>query len=116
MRRVRDPEQGSVTAELAVALPAVALLLVALLLVGAVSSARLRCADAARAGARAAALGEVDTEVARVARHIAGDDAAVSVRRDGEWATVVVALGVGGGALGMGPMRAEESATAWVEP
>ncbi len=115
-RWVREPERGSVTAELAVALPAVALLLVLLLLVGSASSARLRCADAARAGARAAALGEPDSEVSRVARHLAGDDAAVAVRRDGDWVTVVVSLAVAGGALGLGSLQAEGSATAWVEP
>ncbi|WP_456847646.1 TadE/TadG family type IV pilus assembly protein, partial [Cellulomonas sp. P5_C6] len=51
-------DRGSVTAELAVGLPAVALLLVAVLTVGAAAVAQTRCTDGARAGARAAALGE----------------------------------------------------------
>ncbi|GIH70254.1 hypothetical protein Mth01_25070 [Sphaerimonospora thailandensis] len=63
-RKVRDVlragprERGSVTAETAVALPALVLVLAAVLWAVTVVDARLRCVDAARAGARAAARGE----------------------------------------------------------
>ena len=43
-------DRGSVTAELAVGLPAVVLLLVALLTVASAAIAQTRCTDAARAG------------------------------------------------------------------
>ncbi|MDP9241529.1 MAG: pilus assembly protein, partial [Actinomycetota bacterium] len=55
---MRRSDGGSVTAELATALPVLVFLLaVALGAVGAVT-AQLRCVDAAREGARAAARGE----------------------------------------------------------
>ena len=46
---------GSVTAELALALPSVVLLLAVVLAAGDVVAGQIRCVDAARAGARAAA-------------------------------------------------------------
>ncbi|MGN8244849.1 TadE family type IV pilus minor pilin [Cellulomonas soli] len=89
-------DRGSVTAELAVALPAVAVLL--LVVLGAVHavSVRWECADGARAGARSAALGESDAVVVQTARRAAGGSAAVDVVRDGEWVTVTVARGATG--------------------
>lgn len=51
-------ESGSVTAETAVALPALVLVLAAALWAVTVAGGHLRCVDAARAGARAAARGE----------------------------------------------------------
>lgn len=57
-RRLRGGDRGSVTAELAVGLPALMLLLfVGLTAVSAVTT-KLRCVDAAREAARAAARGE----------------------------------------------------------
>ncbi|WP_406091536.1 TadE family type IV pilus minor pilin [Kitasatospora purpeofusca] len=73
----RRGDAGFVTAETAVALPA--LVLLAALLVWAVlaAAAQLRCVDAARVGARAAARGEADA--AGVARAAAPPGAAVLV-------------------------------------
>ena len=48
---------GTVTAELAVALPGVVLLAVALLVAGQAAIGEVRCTDAARAGARAGGPG-----------------------------------------------------------
>lgn len=109
-------DRGSVTAELAVALPAVLLVLVAVLVLTTAAVTQLRCADAARAGARAAAIGE-DTEGVRatVAR-VAGPGADVTVAREGEWVTVAVSAAVAGEGLRAGPLVARARAVAWVEP
>ena len=56
-------EAGTVTAELAVALPAVVLLAVLLALTGQAVIAQVRCTDAARAAARLAARGEATPAV-----------------------------------------------------
>ncbi|WP_159623374.1 TadE family type IV pilus minor pilin [Ruania rhizosphaerae] len=101
MTGVRAPhDRGSVTAELAILLPAVVLMLVAVLTAAAAGVAQVRCADAARAGARAAALGESTGQVVAVAEHVAGADVEVGVSRDGEWVTVGVRTGLPLGPLG----------------
>lgn len=86
----RRADAGAVTAELAVALPAVVLVLALLLVVGGAVAGGLRCTDAARVGARLAALGEDEVTVAAAARRVAGGSADVDVRRDGPWVEVVV--------------------------
>ena len=86
-------DRGSATAELAVGLPVVVVLLVAVLAVAAAGVTQMACADAARAGARAAALGEDDAAVrATVARVRQGAD--VRVTRSDGWVTVVVTDGI----------------------
>lgn len=73
-------DRGSVTAEMATALPVlVVLLAVALSAVGAVT-AQLRCVDAAREGARAAARGETTARVIALAGRVAPAGARVEVR------------------------------------
>ena len=109
-------DRGSVTAELAVGLPAVVLLLVALLTIASSAIAQTRCTDAARAGARAAALGEPDGAVAATARRLAGEHASVAVARAGEWVTVEVSAAVASGSWGSSPLRAGATAVAQVEP
>lgn len=103
-------EEGSVTTELAVALPAVVLVLLLVLGLGAASAAQMRVADAARAGARVAALGDDDGAVRSVARRLAGNGAHVSVERDAPWVTVSVEAPA---VLGL---DVSASATAWAEP
>lgn len=112
----RDTERGAVTAELAVALPAVVLVLVAVLTLVAASVAQMRAVDAARAGARAVAIGEEDTAVARVVARVGGDDADLSIDRDRDWVRVTVTKPVVTGWTAEGPLRARGTATAWVEP
>ena len=109
-------DRGSVTAELAVGLPAVVLLLAALLTVASTAIAQTRCTDAARAGARSAALGEPDVAVATTARRLAGPEASVAVSRSDEWVTVEVSSPVGSGSWGGSPLRARATAVARVEP
>lgn len=109
-------ERGSVTAELAVGLPAVVIVLVAVLVLAASALTQLRCADAARAGARAAAIGEDTSEVRATATRVAGSGAQVAVGREGEWVTVSVSAAVTGTSLRAGPLVARASAVARVEP
>jgi Flp pilus assembly protein TadG len=112
----RRRERGTVTAELALALPAVVGVLVALLLLSSAATTQLRAADAARAGARAAALGEETTAVTQVAQRLAGAAAGVQVERDGAWVTVTVRRDVALGPMGAGGLTASARATARVEP
>ena len=92
------------------ALPAVVVVLLLVLGVGAASNAQLRVADAARTGARVAALGESDDAVRAVAGRIAGPGADVLVVREPPWVTVSV--------RGTAVARVEvgASSTAWLEP
>ncbi|GIG22147.1 hypothetical protein Cch01nite_28710 [Cellulomonas chitinilytica] len=115
LRNVPEGDRGSVTAELAVGLPAVALVLVMVLVVASAAVAQTRCADGARTGARAAALGEDDAAVAASARRVAGDGARVVVTRDDGWVTVDVEAAVGFGGR-FGPMRVRADAVGRAEP
>ncbi len=113
-----DPpaDQGSVTVELALALPAVVGLLVAVLLLASAATSQLRCADAARAGARAAALGEDRGVVTAIAQRVAGPGATVRVQEGDPWVTVTVRRPLTAGPLAGGGLTAEGRATARVEP
>jgi len=108
-------DRGSVTAELAVGLPAVVLLLLAVLGVSAAGVVQQRCAEAARTAARLAALGEDDAAVVSGARRVAGDAADVAVAHDDGWVTVTVSARLPVAGLGeVVTLRA--GATAWHEP
>lgn len=89
-------DQGAVTAEFAVSLPAVVLLLAFLMAAGAAGLTQLRLEEAARAGARALARGEADGEVQEVVRRIGGDQARIQLGSDGEWLTVTASAKAGG--------------------
>jgi len=107
-------ERGSVTAELAVALPVVVVLLLGVLALTVTSVARLQVADAARSAARSAALGEPDAVVRASAVRVGGPGVSVRVSRAGEWVDVTVSRSVGGGPFA--PFVVDGTATAWVEP
>ena len=112
-RSASSRDGGYVTAEAALAVPALVLLLGMLLWgLGAVT-VQLRCADAARAGARAAARGEEAAAVAEVAGAAAPGGAAVRIERDGELYRVRVTART----LGFGPLalRVGGEAAAHVE-
>jgi len=109
-------DRGAVTAELAVGLVAVAAVLLAVLATGAATLTRLTCLDAARTGARSAALGEADGDVVAAAHRVLGARGGdVDVARDDGWVTVTVSApftawpGVDG-------LRARASVTARAEP
>jgi Flp pilus assembly protein TadG len=74
-------DEGTVTVELALALPSVILLIALLAGVGSAAVGQLSLADAARAGARVAALGHGDAEVAAVASRAARVPVDVRVSR-----------------------------------
>lgn len=116
MARPGAGDRGAVTAELAVALPAVVLVLAALLITGSAAATQLRCADAARAGARVAALGEGDAQVVDVARRVGGAAVRAAVQRTDPWVEVVVSSPTAGGWFTGGRLTVSASATAWLEP
>jgi len=112
---VRGSDRGSVTAELAVALPTVVVLLIAVLVVTASGATQLRCADAARAAARAAAAGEDDGRLRQIVTTVAGNEASLTTSADDPWVRVTVTAPVRGFAWA-GPLEASANAVAWVEP
>jgi hypothetical protein len=79
-----------VTAEFAVALPAIVAVLAVALSAVAAAMAEVRCVDAARAGARAAARGETPAAALAAARGAAPAGATVVVRRQGSEVVVQV--------------------------
>ncbi|MEU8268783.1 TadE family type IV pilus minor pilin [Sphaerisporangium sp. NPDC049002] len=85
---------GSVTAEMAVALPSLVLVLGAALWAIAAVTAQLECVDAARAGARAAARGESLEAVRQAAARAAPEGAIVSVTRDSALSRVTISTSV----------------------
>jgi hypothetical protein len=105
-----------VTAEFAVLLPVVALLVGVVVALAAAAGTQLRCEDAARAGARAAALGQADSDVADVARRVGGAGVRVAVGRDGDWVVVTVTGSVGPSLPAVGGLVVQGSATARAEP
>ena len=92
-RRSGSRQRGMVTAEFAVVLPAVVLVLA--LSVGALGLAldQIRCVDAARSGARAAARGDSSEAVILVASRVAPADALISVETTGDVVRVSVVSG-----------------------
>jgi Flp pilus assembly protein TadG len=79
-----------VTAETAVVLPVLLVVLVAAVWVIACVAAELRCVDAARVGARAAARGDGAASVSTATAAVAPAGAEVRVLRTGDQVTVVV--------------------------
>ncbi|MFD2026925.1 TadE family type IV pilus minor pilin [Promicromonospora aerolata] len=111
----RESERGTVTAELAIGLPVVVLVLVAVLTLAAASTAQMRAMDAARAGARAVAIGEQEGGVNAAVARVGGPEAELQLVHEGRWVRVTVTRPVAGGWLS-GPLRATGTAAAWVEP
>lgn len=84
----RGGDAGFATAETAVALPALVLLAAMLIWAVLAAAAQIRCVDAARVGARAAARGEADP--AALARSAAPPGADVRVAVDADTVRVTV--------------------------
>jgi Flp pilus assembly protein TadG len=106
------------TAETAVVLPVLLIVLAAGVWVLASVAGQLRCVDAARVGARAAARGDAADAVTTVTARVAPAGAQVRVVRSGDEVTVEVAAEVRpfGAALSRLPgTRVHAAATALVE-
>ncbi|TFV64107.1 pilus assembly protein TadE [Geodermatophilus sp. DF01-2] len=99
-----------VTAETAVVLPVLLLVLAGAVAAVTVVGAQLRCVDAAREGARAAARGEDTAVVTAVAARAAPARAVTTVAADGATVTVTVVAEVA--PLGPVPLRVPVSASA----
>ncbi len=109
-RREADHESGMVTAETAVVLPVLVLVLLCAVAAVSVVGAQLRCVDAAREGARAAARGETAAVVTELAGRVAPDGAVTTLRTAGD--RVRVTVGVEVSPLGPVPLRTRVSAEA----
>jgi hypothetical protein len=92
--RHRRRDDGMVTAELAVALPALVLVMVAALYGVALVTAQLRCVDAAAVGARLAARGESAQLVRAAALGGAPESARLEIARSATVVTATVAVRV----------------------
>lgn len=110
----RGGQRGTVSAEFAIALPAVVLVLAFCLAVLVGGMTQLRATDAARAGARAAALGADVATVRAVAAELAGPGSEVAVRW-GPLVQVEVSVPVPG-LMEWGGVRVHAEAVALPEP
>ncbi|MZD08403.1 hypothetical protein GTW43_25480 [Streptomyces sp. SID5785] len=111
-RFARGPDRGFVTAEAAVVLPVLVGFTLALVWALLAVSGQIRCVDAARAGARAAARQEPADAAQDAARQAAPSGARVDVSREGDLVRVTVsARSVGPGPLSV-DLRAEAVAAA----
>jgi Flp pilus assembly protein TadG len=99
-----------VTAETAVVLPVLLLVLAGAVAAVTVVGAQLRCVDAAREGARAAARGESVAAVSELTGRAAPDGAITTVTPDGGEVRVTVAARIA--PLGPVPLRITVSAVA----
>ena len=99
-----------VTAETAVVLPVLLLVLAGAVAAVTVVGAQLRCVDAAREGARAAARGEDVAAVTALVERAAPEGAVTTVSVVADEVHVTVAAEIA--ALGPGPLRVEVSAEA----
>lgn len=112
-RRMGRRDRGSVTAELAVGLPALVMLLLAgMTAVGAVTT-KLQCVDAAREAALAASRGEPGTPAGA---RLAPDGAEVSVRTEGDTVVATVRAPVPVLTGRLPGLRVEATTVAAVEP
>ncbi|MEU0302392.1 TadE family type IV pilus minor pilin [Streptomyces sp. NPDC006175] len=102
LRKGPSDDRGTVTAEAAMALPVLVAFVLALLWALVAASDQIRCVDAARAGARAAARSEPEDSVRSAAQEAAPGRARVAVERTGGlWRVRVEAPTPGPGPLGL---------------
>ncbi|MFH8758764.1 TadE family type IV pilus minor pilin [Streptomyces atroolivaceus] len=110
--RDRGGDRGVVTAEAAMVLPVLVTFVLALVWALVAASDQIRCVDAARAGARAAARSEPEVAVRSAARAAAPGGARIAVERAGGlWRVRVEAPTPGPGSLSL-TLSAEAVASA----
>ncbi|MFF9647413.1 TadE family type IV pilus minor pilin [Streptomyces sp. NPDC014622] len=108
----RNEDRGAVTAEAAMAIPVLVVFALSLVWALMAAAAQIRCVDAARAGARAAARSEPEAQALEAARMAAPGGAEVSMERTGElWRVRVAAPTPGLGPLAL-TLHAEAAALA----
>lgn len=105
-----------VTAETAIVLPVLLLVLAAAVAAVVVVGGQLRCVDAAREAARAAARGDAAAEVRRIAAHAAPSGATTQVDPRGNTVTVTVTAPVRPLGPALPRVHVSASATAELEP
>jgi Flp pilus assembly protein TadG len=112
-------DEGAVTAEMAVALPALVLVTILLVWLVAVAGAHIRAADAAREAARSMARGDAPSDARSVVARTGPAGASVTVGGDAEMVTATVRARVRApGALAslVPSAMVTATATAWREP
>ncbi|WP_348519602.1 TadE family protein [Bifidobacterium sp. ESL0728] len=93
-RRQIRADEGAVTAEFAVVLPAVMAMAVLLMMLARAVTVEMNCQDAASAAARVAVVSTSDTEARLAAHDAAGGDASVSISRGFKQVKVTVSCRV----------------------
>lgn len=114
-RKVGRRERGSITAELAIVLPAVLILLAAILLAVSAGLMQLKLEESARSAARSMARGDSSAQAVQTARRIGGDDIDVSVETGNGYVTVVTTGKVKGALAALVPWTQSARATAKFE-
>ncbi|MHA7303831.1 TadE family type IV pilus minor pilin [Arthrobacter sp. TMN-49] len=107
--------RGSVSAEIAVVLPAITALLAVLLLSVSAGMLQLRLEEGARAGARALARGDSTALVLELVSRVAGERVTASLASSGGYATVTVQGKVEGVLSGLVPWTQSAQASARIE-
>lgn len=102
LRLPDDADEGSVTAEFAIVLPAVIVVAALIMALSRAVVVSMDCRDAAAAAARQVVV-EAESDPAAVAADVAGSDVAVTVRRHGDDVEVTVRCPVLPGPLGILP-------------
>jgi Tfp pilus assembly protein FimT len=110
--RWADRDRGSVTAELAVALPAVALVLALCLSAVVVVGRQVRLTDAAADAARALGRGESEAVAHGIADRVAGGGTQLSAAQESPLICATLTSTGGAGLLGVIPLRAQSCAVA----
>ncbi len=94
-------QRGSVTAELAVALPSLTALLALLMLVALIGVTQLRLEESARSAARSLARGDSAESAVSAAHQIAGSAAAVTITGAGGYVRAEVSMRISGPLSGL---------------
>lgn len=114
-RRSIGSDEGAVTAEFAVVLPAVMAMAVLLMMLARAVTVEMNCQDAASAAARVAVVSKSDYEARLAAQDAAGGDASVSISRGFKQVKVTVSCRVVPDPMHVLPMAVVGKATGVVQ-